>query len=235
MMPQQMTVSDSVQSAIPQTVEEATPLEFYETLVGSSGGAATINVESTVLQLDSSFISKTLLKETTVMATKVTTAPVGSPQNQEKGAFASYDLESTPITKENTTTSGGNLDDPVKFGDELRYRELTARMSSFENIVGEMKDMMKQVLEASKSQPSHQQITQELWNSMQLILVAPRELAELQHNSHMELIKVMVEARYTHADIRGIKESFAKLTGSSPTPILEKEDQDDAKRGRKTQ
>ncbi|MFS7978525.1 hypothetical protein Hanom_Chr10g00916501 [Helianthus anomalus] len=108
-------------------------------------------------------------------------------------------------------------------------------MNSFENIVGEMKDMLKHVLEASKSQPSHQQITQELWNSVELILATQRELAELQHNSHMELIRVMVEARYkdTQADIRGIKESIVKLTGTSPAPIFEKEDQDDSKRGEK--
>ncbi|MFS8017413.1 hypothetical protein Hanom_Chr15g01380081 [Helianthus anomalus] len=104
-------------------------------------------------------------------------------------------------------------------------------MSSIENTVGEMKDLMKQLVGASKSQPSRQEITQELWDSMQPILVAQRELAELQHNSHMELIVVMVEARYkdTQADIRDIKESLAKLTGTSPTPIFENEDQDDAK------
>ncbi|XP_022014592.1 pollen-specific leucine-rich repeat extensin-like protein 1 [Helianthus annuus] len=108
-------------------------------------------------------------------------------------------------------------------------------MTSFENTVGETKDMLKQVLEASKSQPSHQQITQELWNSVQPILAAQRELAELQHNSHMELIRVMVEARYkdTQADIRGIKESLAKPTGTSSAPIFENEDQDDAKKGEK--
>ncbi|MFS7997067.1 hypothetical protein Hanom_Chr12g01137361 [Helianthus anomalus] len=70
---------------------------------------------------------------------------------------------------------------------------------------------------------------------MQPILAAQREVAELQHNSHMGLIKVMVEARYkdTQADIRGIKESLTKLIGTSPTPVFEKDDQDDAKRGEK--
>ncbi|MFS7926521.1 hypothetical protein Hanom_Chr04g00298011 [Helianthus anomalus] len=108
-------------------------------------------------------------------------------------------------------------------------------MSSVESTVREMKDLMKQLLDASKSQSSHQQITQELWNSVQPILVAQRELAELQHNSHMELIRFMVEARYkvTQAVIRGNKESLAKLTGTSPAPVFEKEDQDDAKKGEK--
>ncbi|XP_022018886.1 wiskott-Aldrich syndrome protein family member 2-like [Helianthus annuus] len=98
-----------------------------------------------------------------------------------------------------------------------------------------MKEMMKQVLEASKSQHSHQQISQELWNSVQPILAAQRELAELQHISHMELIRVMVEARYkdTQADKRGIKESLSKLSGTSPAPVFEKDDQDDAKKGEK--
>ncbi|XP_021990913.1 uncharacterized protein LOC110887644 [Helianthus annuus] len=51
----------------------------------------------------------------------------------------------------------------------------------------------------------------------------------------MELIRVMVDARYkdTQADIRGIKESLAKLTGTSPAPIFEKADQDDAQKGEK--
>ncbi|MFS7968902.1 hypothetical protein Hanom_Chr09g00802931 [Helianthus anomalus] len=61
-----MTVSDPLQYAIPQTVGEATPLEFYETLAGSSSGATTTNVESIDLHLDFSFISKTPLKATTV-------------------------------------------------------------------------------------------------------------------------------------------------------------------------
>ncbi|XP_022015065.1 pollen-specific leucine-rich repeat extensin-like protein 1 [Helianthus annuus] len=140
-------------------------------------------------------------------------------------------MESSPVIKTNTTTSGGNLDDPFKVGDELRYKELTDRMSSVENIVGEMKQMMKQMLEASKSQPSHQQITQELWNSVQLILAAQRELAELNHNKHMALIRVMVEARYndTQTDIRGNKESLQKLTSSSPAPGQQKQKPGSAK------
>ncbi|MFS8012612.1 hypothetical protein Hanom_Chr14g01322901 [Helianthus anomalus] len=208
-----MVVSELVQIAIPQQLRRLHLLNFMKVFM-------------------------TALKATTAVATKVTTDPLGSPQNQKKGASTSDDMESTHITKADTTTSGGISDDPIKLGDELRYRELTARMSSFENTIGEMKDMMKHLLEASKSHPIHQQITQELWNSVQPILAAQRELAEINHNSHMELIKVMVEARYkdTQANTRGIKESRAKLTGSSPTLIFEKDDEDDAKKGgRKTQ
>ncbi|MFS7903964.1 hypothetical protein Hanom_Chr01g00030331 [Helianthus anomalus] len=106
-------------------------------------------------------------------------------------------------------------------------------MPSIETTFREMKDLMKQLVDTSKSQPSHQQLSQELWNTMQPILAAQRELAEIQHNSHMELIRVMVEARDkdTQAYIKGIKEFLAKLTGTSPTPIFEKEHQDDAKKG----
>ncbi|MFS8003173.1 hypothetical protein Hanom_Chr13g01210771 [Helianthus anomalus] len=73
-----------------------------------------------------------------------------------------------------------------------------------------MQDMIKQLVDASKSQPTHQQLSQELWNSVQPIHVAQRELVEIQHNSHMNLIRVMVEARYkdTQADIGGIKEAL---------------------------
>ncbi|MFS7968903.1 hypothetical protein Hanom_Chr09g00802941 [Helianthus anomalus] len=140
-------------------------------------------------------------------------------------------MESSPVIKTNTTTYGGNSDGPIKLGDELRYRELTDRMSSVENLAGEIKRMMKQMLEVSKSLPSHQQITQELWNYVQPILAAQRELAEPNHNKHMALIRVMVEARYkdTQADIKGIKEFLQKLTGSSPAPIFEKNDDDHAK------
>ncbi|MFS8008340.1 hypothetical protein Hanom_Chr14g01271541 [Helianthus anomalus] len=203
--------------------EEATPFEFYETLGGNSCGAAPTTVKSTDLQLDSGFITKTPLKATSVEATTVTSVPVGSPQYQEKGAFVANDMESSPIIKTNTTTSGGNSNDPIKLGDELRYKDLTERMSSVENSIGEMKKMLGN----SKSQPSHQQITQELWNSMQPILDVQRELAELNHNKHMELIRIMVVARYkdTQADIWGIKESLVKLNGSSLAPVFEKDDE----------
>ncbi|KAJ0741053.1 hypothetical protein HanOQP8_Chr06g0223601 [Helianthus annuus] len=154
-----MTVFEPVQSAIPQTVEEVIPFEFYVTLDGSSSGAVATHVESTYLHLENSFISKTPLMANTIEATKVTSVPVGSPQNQENGAFVFDDLESTLFTKTNTTTSGENSDDPIKLGYALRYGELMNRMSSIENTIGEMKDLMKQMLEVSKCQHSTQQIS----------------------------------------------------------------------------
>ncbi|KAJ0600577.1 hypothetical protein HanIR_Chr03g0118691 [Helianthus annuus] len=232
---QQMTVSEPIQSANPQTVEEDTPHEFYKTLGGISSGATTTTGEPIGFLLDNGYITKTPLKATTVEATTVTSVPVGSPQNQEKGAFVYDHMETSLVIKTNTTTSGRNSNDPIKLGDELRYKDLTDRMSSVENSVGEMKDMMKHMLENSKCKPSTQQITQEIWNYVQPILAAQRELAELNHNKHIELNRIMVEARYkdTQADIRGIKESLLKLTGSSPTPVFEKDDEDDAKKGEK--
>ncbi|MFS7966017.1 hypothetical protein Hanom_Chr09g00768931 [Helianthus anomalus] len=77
------------------------------------------------------------------------------------------------------------------------------RMNSIETSVADMKEMMKQMMELSKGQPSTQQIANELWNSVQPILHAQRNLVEINHNTHMELIWNMVDARYkdTQADI----------------------------------
>ncbi|MFS7917192.1 hypothetical protein Hanom_Chr03g00186201 [Helianthus anomalus] len=86
-----------------------------------------------------------------------------SPRNQEEGAFVSDDMESSSIINTNTTITGGNSDYPIKLGDELRYKDLTNKMSSVETSVAEMKDMMKQMMEILKSQPSTQQIVDELW------------------------------------------------------------------------
>ncbi|MFS8020100.1 hypothetical protein Hanom_Chr15g01411571 [Helianthus anomalus] len=99
-----------------------------------------------------------------------------------------------------------------------------------------MNQSIQTLVEASKSQPTHQQLSQELWKSVQPILTAQRELAEIQHNTHMELIGNMVEARYkdTQADINGIKEALKKMMGTTPAPIFENDDdQDDAKNGEK--
>ncbi|MFS7917026.1 hypothetical protein Hanom_Chr03g00184291 [Helianthus anomalus] len=125
-----LPVSEPIQLVIPQTVEEATPLEFHEILVGSSSGAATTDVGSTDLHLDNSYINQTPLKATTTesakvttdVSTKVTTNAEVSPQYKEKGASAADDLESTPVIKAYTTTSSKNSGNPIKLGDELRFR-----------------------------------------------------------------------------------------------------------------
>ncbi|XP_021995987.1 cell wall protein RTB1-like [Helianthus annuus] len=126
--PSTLAVSDPIQLANPQTTEEDTPLEFPEILVGSSSGAATTDVGSTDLHLDNSFISKTPLKATTTVSTKVTTGVFKltsgvlskvssfeeeSPQNQEQGASTNENFETPPVSKADTTTSGGISDDPI--------------------------------------------------------------------------------------------------------------------------
>ncbi|MFS8002081.1 hypothetical protein Hanom_Chr13g01197931 [Helianthus anomalus] len=73
-----MTVSEQLQSAIQQTVEEVTSLEFPKTLGDSSSGAATTTVEPIGYQLDNGYIIKTPLKPTTIKATTVPYALVGS-------------------------------------------------------------------------------------------------------------------------------------------------------------
>ncbi|MFS7937323.1 hypothetical protein Hanom_Chr05g00426261 [Helianthus anomalus] len=97
-----------------------------------------------------------------------------------------------------------------------------------------MNEFIQFLVEASKSQPTPQQYSQELWNVVQPILAAQRELVAAQHNTQMELIRVMVDVRYkdTQADIRGINEALVNLTGTTPAPVFEKED-DDAKKGEK--
>ncbi|KAJ0522838.1 hypothetical protein HanIR_Chr10g0487001 [Helianthus annuus] len=68
-----MVVSEPPQLVIPQTAEEVTPQEFLEIPISISSGAATTDVGSTDLHLDSSFISKTPLKAISSMGTKVST------------------------------------------------------------------------------------------------------------------------------------------------------------------
>ncbi|MFS7937496.1 hypothetical protein Hanom_Chr05g00428241 [Helianthus anomalus] len=136
----------------------ATPLKFDETLGGNSIEAATTTGEPIDFQLDSGYIYKSSLKATTIDAIIVTYVPIGSPQYQDKGAFGSTNLENSLAKEPNTITSCRDLDDPIKLGYELRYKELTERMNSMESSLAEMKDMMKH----SKCQPSIQQIANEL-------------------------------------------------------------------------
>ncbi|MFS7906008.1 hypothetical protein Hanom_Chr01g00054351 [Helianthus anomalus] len=135
---------------------DSTPLSFQETLGGSSSEAATTTSEPIGFQLDDGYKYKSSLKATTVEGTIVTSVPVGSPEYQDKRVFASTNLEISPVKEPNTTTSGRDSDYPIKLGDELRYKAPTERMSSMESLMVELKDMMKQMMEHSKSQPSTQ-------------------------------------------------------------------------------
>ncbi|MFS7998342.1 hypothetical protein Hanom_Chr12g01152591 [Helianthus anomalus] len=106
-------------------------------------------------------------------------------------------------------------------------------MTYMESSMAEMKSIMKQMLKHSESQPSTQQITNELLKSVQPIIQAQRNLADINHNTHMELIRNMVEARYkvTQADIKAIREHLLKTTGSAHPTVLQEEVEDDAKKG----
>ncbi|MFS7969145.1 hypothetical protein Hanom_Chr09g00805761 [Helianthus anomalus] len=106
--------------------EESTPLVSQVRLAGFSSEATITTVGTTVSQLDIGYIAKTTLKATTVESTKVHSLSIGSPKNQEVGAFG---------LKPNTTTSSRNLDDPIKLGDGLRYHELTERVTKMESLI----------------------------------------------------------------------------------------------------
>ncbi|XP_022019931.1 endochitinase A-like [Helianthus annuus] len=99
-------------------------------------------------------------------------------------------------------------------------------MTSMETSMTEIKEMMKQMLEHSQSQPNTQQIANELWNSVQPILQAQRNLAEINHNTHMELIRNMVDARYKAGKQKGIDETLNK---KAEEIALEKQKQQDTK------
>ncbi|MFS7986823.1 hypothetical protein Hanom_Chr11g01014741 [Helianthus anomalus] len=68
---------------------------------------------------------------------------------------------------------------------------------------------------------------------MQPIIQAQRNLADINNNTHMELVRNMVEARYkvTQAYTKAIREHLVKTTGSAPATVLQDEDEDDAKKG----
>ncbi|MFS8004548.1 hypothetical protein Hanom_Chr13g01227161 [Helianthus anomalus] len=118
----------------------------------------------------------------------------------------------------------------------MRYKEWTDRMTSIESSMAEMKDMMRRMMEHSQSQPSTQKIANELWNSIQPILQAQINLVEINHNTHMELIRNMVDARYkvTQAYIKAIREHLVKTTACAPATVLPYDDEEeDANKGEK--
>ncbi|KAF5762547.1 hypothetical protein HanRHA438_Chr16g0788631 [Helianthus annuus] len=190
----QVTGSDVYASAIPVTTEEVTLQELQVTPVSSSSGAATTNVEPTGLHLDSGFIHKTPLKAIYSIAPMRTTSevvlPTGtlkrlssaeerSPQYQEQGASMNDFWDSFPKSHIDTTTAGGDSDDPINLGDDSKYQELTGRVENLEASVAEIKDMVQQLLEAQKAQSSaapaqaptqHAPAANELWNMFQPLL-----------------------------------------------------------------
>ncbi|MFS7938833.1 hypothetical protein Hanom_Chr05g00444401 [Helianthus anomalus] len=148
----QVTRSTIELIANPQ-VDEGTPFVSQVTLAGFSSEATTTTIGTTVSQLDSAYIAKTSLKAATIESTIVYPLTVGSPQNQEQGAFGS---------KPNTTTSGRNLDDPINLGDGLRYQELTERVTKKESSIDEIKEIMKTLVQNSRTPPTNVEISREI-------------------------------------------------------------------------
>ncbi|KAJ0859203.1 hypothetical protein HanRHA438_Chr13g0609751 [Helianthus annuus] len=263
-IPPQVTGSDALTSAIPATAEEVTPPELQVTLSGSSSGAATTTDGSTDLQLDSCYITKTPLKAIASMATSVTTSKLSlaagnikglsvaeerSPRYQEKGASMDDFWATAPKSHIDTTTTGGDSDDPVKSGDDSRYNELTARVENLESSVAEIKDMVQQLLEAQKAQsfappaqaPAPQAFAEnELWNILQPLLEHQQQMAAKQHANQVQMLTNMVESRFkdTQADIKAIKASIQQNAQSEKCPstifFMDTPLADNAKKGEKT-
>ncbi|XP_021991968.1 mucin-17-like [Helianthus annuus] len=247
---QQVTESDASTFANPSTVEEVTPLELHVSFGGSSSGAATTCVESTDLHLESSFISQTPLKAisslgtkvstgvfklTTGVLTKVTTAEERSPQYQEKGAAVDEPLETSPGPTADTTSAGGKSNDPIKLGDGLKYQNLTERVTNLETSVADIKNMLQQLLQSSKSRSiasSSTTTTSELWQLLQPLFHQQRKYNDQQHQIQLQMLKNVMESRYkdTQADIKAIKAHLLQTTGTSPPTIVYVENPNDAKK-----
>ncbi|MFS8025314.1 hypothetical protein Hanom_Chr16g01473511 [Helianthus anomalus] len=262
-IPLQVTGSDAYSSAIPATIEEVTPPELQVTLGGSSSGAATTTDGSTDLQLDSCFLSKTPLKAISSIASmKVTSEyvlPIGtlqrltsaeerSPQYQEQGASMDDFWDSLPKSHFDTTTAGGDSDDPSHVGDDSRYQELTNRVEKIEGSVAEIKEMVQEMLKAQKAQttaaPAQASAPQafaanELWSIFQPMLEQQQQMAAKKHALQMQMLTNMVESRFkdTQADIKAIKASIQQNAQSEKGPstifFMDTPLADNAKKGEK--
>ncbi|MFS8020990.1 hypothetical protein Hanom_Chr16g01422231 [Helianthus anomalus] len=262
-IPPQVTGSDAHTSAIPATAEEVTPPELQVTLGGSSSGAATTTVGSTDLQLDSCYINKTPLKAISSMATSITTSVLNlttgsikgissveerSPQYQEKGASMDDFWDSIPKSHIDTTTTGGDSDDPTHVGDDSRYQELTDRVEKLEGSVAEIKEMVQEILKAQKAQttavPAQASAPQafaanELWNIFQPMLEQQQQMAAKKHALQVQMLANMVESRFkdTQADIKATKASIQQNAQSEKGPstifFMDTPLADNAKKGEK--
>ncbi|MFS7940310.1 hypothetical protein Hanom_Chr05g00462931 [Helianthus anomalus] len=206
-IPPQVTGSDAYTSAIPATTEEVTPPELQVTLGGSSSGAATTTDGSTDLQLDSCFKNKTPLKEISSMATS----------------------DSFPKSHIDTTTAGGDSDDPTNVGDDSKYQELTERVEKVEGLVAEIKEMVQEILKAQKAQATvvptqapaqHAFAANELWNIFQPMLEKQQHMANQKHAIQVQMLTNMVESRFkdTQTDIKAIKASLQKTAHGEKVP-----------------
>ncbi|MFS7918401.1 hypothetical protein Hanom_Chr03g00200571 [Helianthus anomalus] len=262
-IPPQVTGSDAYTSAIPATSEEVTPPELQVTLGGSSSGVATTTDGSTDLQLDSCFINKTPLKAISSTATSATTSELilttgtikglssaeeRSPQYQEQGASMDDFWDSFPKSHIDTTTTGGDSDDPTNVGNDSKYQELTERVEKLEGSVAEIKEMVQEILKAQKAQATvvptqapaqHAFAANELWNIFQPMLEKQQHMANQKHVIQVQMLTNMVESRFkdTQADIKAIKASLQKTAHGKKVPssilFLDTPLADNVKRGEK--
>ncbi|MFS8007410.1 hypothetical protein Hanom_Chr14g01260691 [Helianthus anomalus] len=101
----------------------------------------------------------------------------------------------TSMENPDITATGGSSGYPIKLGDELRYQDLMERVSNIETSVADIKSMMQQMLETSKSQSSAPS-TVELWEHLYPLLQTQREHVDLQHEKHMQMFRNLVDATY---------------------------------------
>ncbi len=262
-IPQQETGLDvSIFANPPTQPEEVTPLELQVTLGGIPSEAATTNVEPTGLHLDSGYINKTSLEAipsitpllsasgfvlTTGNIKRLSSVEGRRPQYQEKGASVVDVWSTLPTSTSDKTTASGKSDDPIKLGDGLKYQELSARVEKLDTSVAEIKEMLQQLLTIQKvpstavpSQtpaPPPADVTNELWNLFQPFLQQQFQLAEQQHEKHVQELKKAMESRFrdTNDDIKALKAQLLTTTGTAPPTVLYTDDlpADNAKKGEK--
>ncbi|KAF5817433.1 hypothetical protein HanRHA438_Chr02g0054221 [Helianthus annuus] len=169
-----------------------------------------------------------------------------SPQYQEQGASMNEFWDSVPKSCIGTTTAGGDSDDPSNSGDDSKYQELTRRVENLENSVAEIKDMVQQLLKAQKAQSTAAPAqapaqpapaANELWNMLQPLLERQKQMADQQHDIHVQKLTNMVESRFkgTQADIKAIKAHIQSASGKIPPTVLFMNEPfpDNAKKGKK--
>ena len=93
-----------------------------------------------------------------------------------------------------TTTSGRSSDDPIKLGDELKYKDLMERVTRIESSVDDIKSLLQQLI-ATKSQPSAP-TTADLKEALKPLFEQQQHYLDLQHKHHVNNVRNMFESRY---------------------------------------
>ncbi|MFS7911179.1 hypothetical protein Hanom_Chr02g00115001 [Helianthus anomalus] len=144
------------------------------------------------------------------------------PNTKKKGA---------PGSKPGISTSIGNSDDPISLGDGLNFPKLTERVTKLESSLEEIKEMIKTLVENSRSPSTDADVAKEIWVYAQMYLQIQKQVGEEKQNMHMELVRIMVDAKYkeTQEEVKSIKDFILENTGT--TLILPKY-HDDTKKGK---